>query len=111
MKKIKLFILIPIIFALSGCGISDLAVNGALTEADLAIACADRDVDKRFENRIIATTSSVEEKYAALNILVGPATVPFAGAEAMYVGAKNFYDSIVNSEQSKAADKRCEGVE
>ena len=89
----------------------DFRSNAPVNSAEFKAFCADRDITTRFENRIIATTSSVEEKYAAFNILVGPATVPFAGVEGLYVGGKNIYDSIVNSEQSQAADKRCEGVE
>ena len=114
MKKIKLFIFLPIIFALSGCAgnvITDFRSTAPIDSKDFKEFCADRDGNKRFEKRIDATTSSVEGRFEAAKILVGPATLPFAGAEGLYVGARNFYDSIFNSEQSQAADKRCEGIE
>ena len=113
MKKIKLFILLPIIFALSAC-VSNGTYLDVLTApegADLERACADRTGYNTFKNRVDATTKSVEGKYEALNILVGPGTIPVAGAEALYTGARNFYDNIFNGVEAKAADKRCEGVE
>ena len=104
MKKIKLFILLPIIFALSAC-VSNGTYLDVLTSpegADLAKELVLIEVEyNTFKNRIIATTSSVEGKYEALNILVGPGTIPVAGAEALYTGARNFYDNIFNGVEAK----------
>ena len=113
MKKIKLFILLPIIFALSAC-VSNGTYLDVLTApdgADLARACADRDGVQTFKDRITATTSTVEGRFEAAKILVGPGTIPVAGAEALYTGARNFYDNIFNGVEAKAADARCGGIE
>ena len=115
MKKILLLLLFPIAITLSGCvgGLADFDVRSSLAVNSQGFKefCADRSVVNRFENRIIAGTSTAEGKYAAAKTLIGPAMIPIAGIEALYTGAGNLFDSIVNSEQSQAADKRCEGVE
>ena len=111
MKKILLLLLFPIAITLSGCAGSFVDVLNATDEAALKQACSDRTGYNTFKNRVNATTKSVEGKVEAAKILVGPATLPFAGIEGLGVGAINIYNGFFNSEQSQAADKRCEGIE
>ena len=113
MTKLKTIIISTAMLFSAGC-VSNGTYLDVLTSpdgADLARACADRDGVQTFKDRITATTSSVEGKYEALNILVGPGTIPVAGAEALYTGARNFYDNIFNGVEAKAADARCAEVE
>ena len=114
MTKLKTIIISTAMLFSAGCVGGSLVDTRSLLDVNsqgFKEFCADRDVVKTFENRIIDTTSIAEGKLAAVNTLIGPATIPIAGIESLGVGFKNIYNGFFNSEQSKADDKRCEGVE